>query len=382
MSFFIVDAGDSNTPTHHAATINRDSLLQTTFARMGLLGKPNSGKPIAVYKDLKNKAGETIYVHFVPFADKDPLIGQDVTIDGNEYKFDEFNTNFSIDEYNFPFKVKGRMTEQRTILNARNELRRQIVDHFSDWNDKSLFLDLVGINSKTENSGTYTSATDTTDRINGANRCVRASGTNSYATVTAANSDNTAVLSAMEDNDLMNPRLIMGAEVIARRRTTSNPYRMQSIKTTKAGEWFVLFVGPNSSYDLKTNAEWFARSVAVNEKGIERDPIAMGALGTINKVMIHEAEHIVKFGTAGSDEVERNIMLGQNAAALAFSIGGGQGGEMFQYTEMSKDYKRELGATGTQIRGQHKLNFTNKDNTSETIDYGVMQVLAAANDPS
>ncbi len=370
---FITDANDGNTPVHHALTIFRDSIKNTMFDRMGLLGRPNSGKPVVVDTTLKGKAGEDVKFHFVPYADVDPILGQDVSKEGNENKFDEFNDTVTVDEVSYPFRKKGNMTSQRTILNLRSEMRLQIANHISQHNDREIVKRMSGI-AITEKSATYEAAVQATDRVNGANRCLGASGSNSSQEFLEASSDNTALNAAMTEADTLNPTMISRAQVIARRQTSSNPYRLQSIRSTNGKEWYMLHVSPEGAYNLSLHPDWFVRNVAAKDAGLEGDAFARGALGTIRNVVIQENEFITTFIDAADStkKFARNLLFGQNALLLGFA-------QTLIYVERKFDYDSEMGINGSQIRGEKKISFTNKDNTAEDVDFGVMQLITASN---
>ena len=134
-SAFVVAAGDSNTPVHHALSIFRDSINWTTFMRMGLIGKKDSGKPVVLDTSLKGKAGEDVIYHMVPFSGEKPIKGESVSAEGNEKGFFEFQNTVRVDTVDFPFRVDGDMTNQRTILNGRFEMREPPVRQ--GWSSRS-----------------------------------------------------------------------------------------------------------------------------------------------------------------------------------------------------------------------------------------------------
>jgi len=107
---------------------------------------------------------------------------------------------------------------------------------------------------------------------------------------------------------------------------------------------------------------------------LDNDPFAVGALGTIGNVVCHEAEHVVTFTDAADSTLKfgRALLLGQNAVLLGFA-------QTLEYVEEMFNYKKELGVNGTQIRGEEKIAFTNKDSTATDVDFGVLQVVSAAN---
>jgi N4-gp56 family major capsid protein len=366
-SEFVVAESDGNTPDLHSRRIYRDSLKLTRFGSMGLLGGAAGGNVVIVDTSLQGAAGETVNFHFVPFQDVDPILGQDASVEGNESTFNEYRTSVTIDEVNFAFLSRGRMTKQRTILDVREEMRLQIASHFAQYNDREITKRLSGI-PQSENSTTWESATLETDRVNGDGRCIEALGSNSYQTVTEANSDNKAIVASTASTDTLNPNLIMRSGVEA--RTSSNStYKMQPLRVTNGKEYFLLLVHPSAAYDLMTHAEWLARSIGVSDAGLDNDPIAIGMLGTIKNVIVQEYEFITRVDSTAY--IARNLLLGQGALGIGWA-------ETLTYVEEYRDYKKKLGVDGYQIRGEVKLAWTDKDSTANDIDYGVMQVITSA----
>lgn len=378
-SEFVVDAGDGNTPTHHALEIYRDSLKITMFAKMGLMGRRGSGKVITVDTRLQQQPGETVNVHFVPFENIPPILGQDASVQGNESKFNEFTTSVTVDEVNFPFLSRGRMTAQRTILDVRKEMRMQIANHFAQYNETEMFKRLSGV-AQTEVRATWESSTNSTNRVNagpttGTGRALRASGSNSTATVTEEQSDNDQLAGDITSADKISPNAIMKASVTARRSAsgTNATYKMQPIRVSNGKEMFLCFLSPNAVFDLMTHPEWITRAIAVGETGLDKDPIAMSALGTIKNVIVHESEHVIEFDTDASGRAARNLLVGQDAGFMAWS-------QTLEYVEQFQDYKRKLGVNGSEIRGEIKVAFEDKDNAGVDVDYGVFQIVTASDD--
>ena len=370
---FVVGANNANTPIQHSNNIFRNSLKLTNLSRMGLLGKPDSGKPVIVDTSLTSKAGDTINYHFVPFADVDPIHGQDASIQGNENKFSEFSTPVVIDEVNFPFLSQGRMTQQRTILNVRDEMFMQIARHFQQYNEKQVFNRLSGI-GLLEGTATYQDPTRTVDQVNGANRCIRAKGGDNFEILTEAQSDNAALVALMQDVDTISPKAIMRASVMARQTSAANPYKMQPLRVTNGKEFFLLFISTEDAYQLMVHPDWLVRAANSADSGLENDPMATGTLGIIKNVIVHESEFITAIDRLGDGTsfLRRNLLLGQNAAAIAWA-------QTLTYVEQLEDYDRKLGVNGFEIRGELKLNFENKDDASDRIDFGVAQLITAAN---
>lgn len=370
MAEFVRETGSNLTPIQHSNMIWRNTLKFNPLK--GLFGAKDSGKAIVIDPTLKAKPGDVVRYHFVPFADQEPIRGQDATIKGNEYKFNQYHTSVTVDEVNFPFKKRGKMTDQRSILDVRAELTRQATQHITQYNVKQIHKVLTG-GTVAEALSNLQSATNETDRVNGANRCIRASGTNSFATVTEALSDNKAIDAlTLAATDQLNPNLILAAVAMVR---TSSPYKMQPMTIGKDGqEKFCLLVHPYCKKDLMRHPEWMTRAISVSDAGIDDDPIAKGALGVLDNVIIKESEHVIVTTGSLSVNFAHNLLIGGDAAVLAWA-------QTTDYVEEWEDYRRELGVNVSEIRGEVKLAFTDKDaasadDTTKDIDYGVAQVIA------
>lgn len=372
-SGFVVQAGDPNTPIHHALTIVRDSINWTSWNRMGLIGAPNSGKPIVHDTKLKGTAGEEVNYHYVPFADKKPIKAEAKAPEGNENSFQEFKVKVVVDTVDFPFRVDGDMTVQRTILNGRREMRSQIAQHFANYNDIRLFEESSGIDWLEEPED-YEKATDVVDRVNGENRCIAASGYNNFQVITEAGSDNTALNATLSSADKNNPFLWKRASVMVTSRRAATPQRMQGMRSMNGKELFIGFMSKNAGYDLTMHPAWFSRSLAVSDAGISDDPFAKGSLGVIDNIALHESSNVIEFIDAADSTLRfaRNLLVGMNATLLGFA-------KTLTYVERLFNYNKSMGINGGEIRGEAKFTFENKDDTSAFIDFGVAQVITASN---
>jgi len=329
------------------------------FSLRGLMGPQGSGAAICVDTELEAESGDTKKFTYIPQAleTTDALKGQDVEILGNEKKVSEFPLSITVDEVNFPLRKRGKMTDQRSVVKYREVHKRQITRAFAQYNEDVIFDVLSG------RTAAYKAAPTTTDAVNGAGRCIRASGSSDYAEVTAANSDETALASAMANTDLMSPQLIEAAVIMAKQ---SGTYKLQPLRVGPDNrEFFILFVSLKAAKDLRFNQDWQDHALSVVEAGLgAEDMIATGALGVWDNVIVKKSERIYEFADGG-DMLARNLLVGGDAAVLAWA----------QTTEMSEeilDHGRVLSSNGSEIRGEVKVTFND-------VDMGVAQVITASN---
>jgi len=372
MAFLIREADSALTPVQHSNKIFTEHLkLMSLFNASGQQG---SGMPIVMDFELKGKAGETVVHHFIPHAYASPLRGQKKTIIGNENSTEEFKLEVKVNEVNFPFRKKGKMTDQRLIYSARAEMSRQITNHFAQYNEDQLFKVMSGIDFEDDDQTAWEAATDTNDRVSGASRCIRADGANGATEVTSANSDNVALVAAMSSTDTMSPYLIESAAVMVRTAdatsndsasSVTNTYKMHPIRIGKNNEeFFILYVSLEVAKTLRFNADWLAHVYALDERGLEDSAIASGALGVWGNVIVKPSERIIRISDGSGGFYYRNLLLGADAVFSGWV-------QTLDYTEELWDHERELSSNGSEIRGEKKITFNG-------VDCGVAQVITAA----
>lgn len=361
MAEFIRGTGSALTPTQHSNAIFKNYLKQMFLSSM--FGKKGSGKPIIVDDTLSGKPGDTLRYHFIPQDESAGIEGQNATVLGNESDLSEYYFDLTIDQLAKAFRKKGKMTDQRIIWNFREEAKMQLQNWWAQKSEDLLIAALTG--GVTGNTITYvTTSTDTTDWVAGAQRCIRASGANGSAAVTAANSDNTAVIAAMANTDTLSYRLIVDASIMAR---TAGTFKVRPVKVGPNNEeFFILLVHPKAARDLYFSADFQNHALSCVDKGIDKDPIASGSLGVVHNVIVKECERILTTDN-GTKYIARNLLLGADAAILGWA-------QKLDYTEELVDHKRILSVAADEIRGQRKVVFSV---SGTDTDAGVVQVLSA-----
>ena len=356
MAQFIRGTGNNLTPLQHSLEIFKQYILSYYFASM--TGKRGSGKPIIIDDALfKGKqAGDTGRYHFIPQYFGDGILGQNPSITGNEKTLDEFYMDLRIDQIAQAFAKKGKMTDIRTIWNCREEFKNQLANWFR-WRTENDMIDaLTGLitDGVTKLEG---AAADSTPLVNGAGRCFRPDYANSAFTtelVAAADSTTTSLLSTLAATDVMNTQLLDNLQVLAK---TAGAYPMKPIRAKNGEEYYLLVIHPKAGIALRSDERWEKRALAsMTGKGsLEGDPIATGAIGVWEKIIVKEAEYIkTHTNSAGTLKIARNLLLGADAAVLAYA-------QTLDYNEELRDYKREMGVAADEIRGMKKLTFNGVD---------------------
>lgn len=357
MAEFIRGTGNGLTPLQHSYEIFKQYILTYYFAQ--LTGKRGSGKPIIIDDSLfRGKGcGDVGRYHFIPqYAGDDAIEGQNASITGNEKTLEEFHMDLRVDQVAQAFAKKGKMTELRTIWDYRSEAKSQLAEWFRNRTERDMVDALSGfITDGVERlSG---DAALTTPVVHGEGRCIRpdyASSKFSAVPVAAADTSTSSLLSALTATDVMNTQIL---DVLQDFAKTAGKYPMKPLRAQNGEEYYMLVLHPKAAISLRNDERWEKRALAaMTGKGsLEGDPIATGALGVWEHIIIKEANFIKTHKNAnGTLRIARNLLLGADAAVLAYS-------QTLDYTEELRDYKRVMGVAADEIRGMRKLIFDDND---------------------
>lgn len=357
MAYFIRGTGQAVTPLKHSLEIYREYMLNMFFTNM--MGKKGSGKPIIVDGSCfaGRDSGDTGRYHFIPQFRGAGIRGQNKSVIGNENKVDEFYMDMRIDQITQAFAVKGKMTKKRTIWDFRAEYKHQLAEWFRNQTEIDIIDTLSGFNT---DGATYIegAAAETQDGVKGDHRCLRCDYNSTKfeaVEVNEANSDATALLSAMNSTDIMNTQILDELQDFA--KTADSKYAMRPIRAKNGEEYYMLVLHPRAAIDLRRDARWEKRAIAaMTGKGsLEGDPIATGAIGVWEHIIIKEANFIkTHTNSGGTLKIARNLLLGAEAAVMAYA-------QNLDYTEELLDHKRYLSMAADEIRGIKKLTFDGVD---------------------
>ena len=376
MGYFIRGTGDGRTPKDHEKEIFKQYIRNTNFS--AYMGKRGSGKSIIM--DDKAFAGmgigDTRAYHFVPQYMGTGIRGQNASIEGNEKSIQEFMTEVKVDQLAQAFRKKGKMTDRRTIINLRSEFKDQLANWFKLWTEFDIIDALTGYMfdgatyidgfSRDDNTGEIILAGNAmkVPLVKGKGRCFRPDDTGvGFKTIVVPEADtsNEALLKDMAAGDIMNTKLLDGLQNLAK---TAGKYAMKPVRLKDGREYYILVLHPMAAEQLRSDERWEKRVLANYQscRSLESDPIATGAMGVWEKIIVKEADYIPAVSN-GTVSVARNLLLGADAAVMAYA-------QTIDYKEKTFDYDREMGVAADEIRGIKKLDF-------DGVDLNIAQVPCA-----
>ena len=366
--------GHAANDTIHDDVVFRDAVYRSIVGEM--MGKKGSGAPIIVDFEMQGVATDTKKVHVVPFVDANPISGQDSVLEGNESAITEAIFSVTIDEENWPFAKNGRMTDQRSRLNWSNEAKMQIGNLAMQYNNDEAFRQLSGMTKHN-----LTDAQDnTTNRVNGANRCFQCVASSGVAVVVEDDSDATSLDANMSTNDVFNLDAI--EQTVAHVETKrDNDYRLNPMGPGRDdSEMFHLWIDPLQAISLRKDARWQNEALSLIESGVD-SKFKDGYIGMWNNVIVRKTNRIQRFNVTGTDTYARALLLGRDALFMAWA-------QTLAFADNESDYGRKKGMAGYEIRGAAKVSMsidpaTDPEGTgaagtaTASQDLGVAQIVSA-----
>ena len=306
----------------------------------------------------------------------------DNTLEGNEEALRAFDITIELDQLRFANRIAGRMADQKTVVNFREQSRDALAYAIADRMDQLAFLTLSGIayTHKTNGGLRATSssaghelvdlvfASDVSAPTSARHLRVDVSG----GTSTLAAGDTTATTA----DDKMAYRDIVNLKAYAK------DHYIRGIRGAGNEEMFHMFVTPQQMADLKLDSDFLANVRNAGVRGPGNSLFAGSSSLMVDGVMIHEFRHVfstegattgtsANAGAAGykwganADVVgARALFCGAQALAMA-DIG------LPEIVEDTFDYENQAGISIGKIFGLRKPKY-NSDVTGSVQDFGVI----------
>lgn len=303
----------------------------------------------------------------------------DNTLEGNEEALRAYDITIELDQLRFANRIAGRMADQKTVVNFREQSRDALAYAMADRIDQLAFLTLSGVPYTHKNNGALRTtsvtaghelvdlefASDVSDPT--ANRHRRWDATDglvagSTTSVTAADK--------------------ISYECIVNLKAYAKDQYLRGIRGAGNDEMFHLFVTPQQMKDLKLDSDFLANVRNAGVRGNANSLFAGSSSLMVDGVMVHEFRHVFntsgattgtsaeagddgyKWGADADVNGARALFCGAQALAMA-DIG------LPEIVEDTFDYENQAGISVGKIFGLRKPKY-NTDVTSTTEDFGVI----------
>lgn len=354
MSDTVYDVNSPETRKEWSKKLSREAMKRAYVGKFIGTGKKAL---IQERKELKKNKGDRIRVTL-----RAQLRGAgkqgDATLKGNEESLETHVDDLYIDQLRHAADAGGEMSQQRILMNMRDECMDGLADWCSTRIDRWFFTQICGYTASGEvdEAGEIFDGADT--RYTGNNATLAPSSNrhffanDSVSTDQGLTSAHTLSLGLIDD-------LKAEAELAS---PLIKPIRY------KGENLHVLFVHTRHEQQLRAEVGdrgWqnLQRALLEGGEGKDQNPIFQGGLGMYNRTILHSSSRITPGVHASSGvslpNVRRAVMCGAQAAAIAF--GGSSGFESWNWKEEEEDYGNQLGVAAGWIGGLKKCRFDGED---------------------
>lgn len=325
----------------------------------------------------KNNKGTKANITLLADMTGDGITG-DNTLEGNEEALRAFDISIELDQLRFANRMAGRLTDQKTVVNFREQSRDALAYAIADRCDQLAFLTLSGVayTHKTNGGLRTTSSSAGHELVDlefasdvsapTSARHLRADGANIVA------GDTTALVAG----DTMQYRHIVELKAFAK-----DNY-IRGIRAAGNDEVFHMFVTPQQMADLKLDSDFLANVRNAGVRGNQNGLFSGTSSLMVDGVMIHEFRHVFntsgattgtstnagaagyKWGAAANVVGARALFCGAQALAMA-DIG------LAEVVEDTFDYGNQAGISIGKIFGLRKPKY-NSDVSGSVQDFGVI----------
>ena len=305
----------------------------------------------------------------------------DNTLEGNEEALKAFDITIELDQLRFANRVAGRMADQKTVVNFREQSRDALAYAMADRMDQLAFLTLSGVAYTNKNNGalraTSSSAGHELVDLEFASD-VSAPTTNRHRRWDATNGlvagDTTAVVAADK----------ITYECIVNLKAYAKDQYIRGIRGAGNDEMFHLFVTPSQMKDLKLDSDFLANVRNAGVRGNANSLFAGSSSLMVDGVMVHEFRHVFntsgatagtssnagdagyKWGADADVNGARALFCGAQALAMA-DIG------LPEIVEDTFDYENQAGISVGKIFGLRKPKYKSVTSDYATDeDFGVI----------
>jgi len=311
----------------------------------------------------KTERGEKVLMHLVADLTTDGVVG-DNPREGNEEAMQSYSLDLQIDLISQQVRNKGKMADQKTIVNFREQARDKLAYWLANRLDQLAFLTLSGVS--------YAYHTDGSARANSAlaqlsfAADVSAPTTHRHRRWDVSTTNTLQVGSTADVAATDTPSYEMIVQLVAYAKT-------HYVKPLMSGgkEYYVLLVHPGALSKLKMDPAYRDAIVNAAPKG-DQNPFFTGATVTVDGAVLHE--HRLVFNTlglasgskwgGGTVDGTRTLLCGAQALAMA-DLGPPE------WAEESFDYGAQQGISVDKMFGFRKPKFLSPcDGAVE--DFGVV----------
>lgn len=315
----------------------------------------------------KDERGARAVITLIPDLEGDGVTG-DYDLEGNEEAMGLSEQVIQLDQLRHANLNKGKMAEQKTIVNFRQQSKDKLAYWMGDRIDQLAFLTLSGISYTFKNNGALRPVLATGRNFGDLEYASQVTAPSAARHLRVAGSDiATGDTTAITASDTLSYKALVLARAHAKEQN------IRGIKGGQNNDVYHVFVTPTAMARLKLDPDYLSNVRHAYQRG-GKNPLFSGTSAVmVDGLVIHEFRHVFntsgaasgsKWGATGTVDGCRVLICGAQALGWA-DIGNAS------WEEKDFDYGNKPGISIGKIFGMLKPQFETSS-TSGTQDFGVL----------
>lgn len=335
------------------------------------LGKDSNSIIQHITELKKSEKGARAVITLLTDLEGDGIAG-DRTLEGNEEAMKSFDQVIRLDQLRHANRHEGRMADQKSIVEFRNNSRDVLAYWLADRIDQLAFLTMSGVSYSVKNSGGTRAGSDLSYlefaadvKSPSAKRVARWNGTSKSLVIGGASTD-----VGTADTPMW--------ELFVQLKAYAKDNYIRGVKEKGGEETYHCFLSPTAMAKLKLDSTYLLNLRHAQPRG-DSNNLFTGTSVKIDGIYFHEFRHVLntrlaasgsKYGASGTVDGCQILFCGAQALGMA-DIGAPE------WVEKGFDYENQQGISVQKILGFLKPQFYTQYSGGTVEDHGVISVYCA-----
>jgi len=334
------------------------------------LGKDSNSLVQHITELKKSEKGARAVITLLADLEGDGVAG-DRTLEGNEEAMKSYDQVIRIDQLRHANRHEGRMADQKSVVEFRNNSRDVLAYWLADRIDQLAFLTMSGVSYAMRNNGTPRLGSDLPFLEFGndvtAPTAQRRLRWNGASKVLEANGATTSIASA--DTPMW--------ELFVQLKAYAKDQYVRGVKTPGGEETFHAFLTPQAMARLKLDPTYMQNVRHAQTRG-DGNELFTGSSVKIDGIVFHEFRHV--YNTAGAPAGSKWGGGNQDGCQILFcgaqALGMADIGNPY-WVEKGFDYENQQAVSCGKMLGFLKPRFNSIYSGNTVQDFGVLSVYVA-----
>jgi len=335
------------------------------------LGKDSNSVIQHITELKKTEKGAKAVITLIADMEGDGISG-DRTLEGNEEILKQYDQVIRIDQLRNANRNEGRMADQKSIINFREQSRDKLAYWLSDRIDQLSFLTLAGVSYVKKNNGANRVGSDLQYLEFAAD--IKAPSSKRFG---RWNNTSKAIEWGNGSGTIVATDTPAWEMLVAAKAYAKDNY-IRGVRDAGGEETFHVFLTPQGMARLKLDPTYMA-NLRYAQTRDDSNPLFTGTTVKVDGMYLHEFRHVYntsgaasgsKWGAGGLVDGFQMLFCGAQALGMA-DLGNPE------WVEKEFDYGNTLGISTAKILGFLKPQFQTQYSQNTVQDHGMFSVYAA-----